>query len=83
MGKRKVYPKEFLDICDWVNEKVAKERAILRLEKTEKRQVQMLLIVIMALMIFINITFVNATLKRVSLIILIISLIVLFIYTFL
>lgn len=83
MGKKVEYLQDFLDICDWVNEKVAKKRAILQLEITEKKQVQALLIVIMALMVFIIITFVNQTLKKVAFAIIIISLVILFVYTIL
>ena len=83
MKKVKEYPQEFLEICDWVNEKVAKKRAILNLEKTEKRQLQMLLGAIMALMIFIIIAFANQTLKTIAWVIFMIAFAILVFYSFL
>lgn len=83
MKKVKEYPQEFLEICDWVNEKVAKKRAILNLEKTEKRQLQMLLGAIMALMTFIIIAFANQTLKTIAWLIFMIAFAILVFYSFL
>lgn len=59
MKDKVTYPREFIETCNRVNEKVAKKRAILSLEMLEKKQVQMICFAIIFLMLFIIIAFAN------------------------
>lgn len=83
MKKRKEYPQDFIEICEVVDEKVAKKRAILELELLEKKQFQMLFGAIIFLMIFILVAFANNTIKMVAWGILIVTVITIIIYTIL
>lgn len=59
MKEKTAYPREFIETCNRVNEKIAKKRAILSLELLEKKQVQMICYAIIFLMLFIIIAFTN------------------------
>lgn len=83
MKKKNIYPQEFIDICDWVDEKVARRRVVFKLEQSEKKQLQMLFGVVMILMLFIIFAFSNQGIKTIAWIIFIISLASLIIYSIL
>ena len=80
-NKKAKYPEEFLEICNWVDEKVVKEKNILHLELAEKRQSQMLIISIMLLMVFIIIVFRDNLVNIGAISVLVLAMIGLVVYT--